>query len=83
MMGIIPNTDDEIDFADIFDPGEEEAIDQDHYDQHSGAFYAPDTEKWQKRDCPFCYEPFAVEWAPLSRGRAGWYCTHCHRKVRL
>jgi len=81
MMGIIPNTNDEIDYAELFDPGEKkQAIG--HYDnQRHGDLYAPDTEKWQKRDCPLCFEPFSVEWVPVPKGRAGWYCTHCHRKI--
>jgi len=84
---LIPTTNDELDYARLFDPGEGK-IYQGYGQQRTGSFYAPERAKWLRKDCPLCHEPFAV-----VRRRAKynpkldiatderWYCTNCHRDI--
>lgn len=83
MMGIIVNTDEEFDYAKCFDPGEgKQAIDAPGK-QRQGDLYTPETAKWQARDCPLCFEPFAVKKirSQSCKYYTVWYCTNCHRKI--
>ena len=88
---LIPNTNEPIDYADLFDPGEGKQAFKDYGRQRTGSLYAPETEKWLNRDCPLCHEPFAVKRCqPFAvkryksepyEYRAVWLCTKCHRKI--
>jgi hypothetical protein len=73
---LTPNTNDEFNYAEHFDPGEGKESFVGHGTQKSGSFFSPDTDKWLSRDCPLCFEPFSV-----VRHKAQWRCTHCHRKI--
>ena len=80
---MIPNTNDPIDYADLFDPGEGRQAFKDMGSQKTGSLYAPETEKWLNKDCPLCFEPFAVKRCQSAscKHRTVWFCTKCHRKV--
>lgn len=83
MATLIPNTNEELDYAELFDPGEGKAAIADYGKQTQGTLYGPETEKWISRDCPLCFEPFAVHRirSRMSRYKVVWFCSSCRRKV--
>jgi ribosomal protein S27AE len=77
MKMLMPNTNDEFDYAECFNPGEGKESLAKHGTQKFGSLLSPNIDKWSSRDCPLCFEPFVV-----VRHKRQWHCTNCHRIIK-
>jgi len=79
---LISTTNDETNYAWLFDPGPGKLFYKGYGKQRAGNLYSPDISKWKRKDCPLCHEPFAVV-KRISKDSLSkiWYCTNCHRDI--